>query len=170
MVEELVKMLSKKCDRDTMTIELPYAFQNMVGRDANYEMVTSNTIQPILLSYQHNMVSHSIAYIFVNTGCQDLEYKDHALKKEKTESLYRKYLEFDEVYVFENKSKMEIIDILNDLRLKALEYESETSQDTSRNKKLLALSITWIGFKLQASWHSEHKLILSEVLTEYQSK
>ena len=62
-------MLSKKCDRDTMTIELPYAFQNMVGRDANYEMVTSNTIQPILLSYQHNMVSHSIAYIFVNTGC-----------------------------------------------------------------------------------------------------
>ena len=44
MVEELVKMLGKKCDRDTMTIELPFAFQNMVGKDANYEMVTSNTI------------------------------------------------------------------------------------------------------------------------------
>ena len=83
-------------------------------------------------------------------------------------SLYKKYLEFNEVQVFENKSKQEIIDILNDLKLRALEYESETSQDTGRDKKLLALSITWIGFKLQASWHPEHKLILKDVLAEYE--
>ena len=105
MVEDLTKMLSKKCDRDTMTIELPFAFQNMVGKDAKYEMVTSNTIQPILLSYEYHQVSHSIAYIFLNTGCKELEYKDHKLKKECTLELYEELLEFDEVQVFENKSK-----------------------------------------------------------------
>ena len=94
MVEELVQMLSKKCDRDTMTIELPYAFQNMVGKDANYEIVTSSTIQPILLSYSHNVANHTIAYIFVNTGCKELEYTDHQLKKDCSVELYSKWLEF----------------------------------------------------------------------------
>ena len=54
----------------------------MVGKDANFEMVTSNAIQPILLSYEHNVASHTIAYIFVNTSCKDLKYKDCEEKRE----------------------------------------------------------------------------------------
>ena len=69
----------------------------MIGEDANYEMVTSNTIQPILLSYKNNVASHSVAYIFVNTSCKELEYKDHQLKKELTQELYTKWLEFSKV-------------------------------------------------------------------------
>ena len=54
----------------------------MVGKDANFEMVTSNAIQPILLSYEHNVATHTIAYIFINTKCKDLDYKDVEEKKE----------------------------------------------------------------------------------------
>ena len=28
------------------------------------------------------------------------------------------------------------------------------------------ISITWIGFKLQASWYSDHKIILDEILKD----
>ena len=38
------------------------------------------------------------------------------------------------------------------------------TQETGKN--ILAISITWIGFKLQASWHPEHKQILKEVFEE----
>ena len=124
MVAELAQMLGTKCNRDNMTIELPFAFQNMVGQDANFEMVTSNTIQPILLSYQHNVASHTIAYIFINTKCKDLEYKDIIEKNECMQDLFIKRLKFSDVKIFEDKSKKEILEIFGELRKKACDYET----------------------------------------------
>ena len=39
------------------------------GKDAEFEMVTSNCIQPLRLEYQGKLVTSSIAYIFVATQC-----------------------------------------------------------------------------------------------------
>ena len=39
-------------------------------------MVISNTIQPVKLFYEHNLVTETIAYIFVNEECKTLTYKD----------------------------------------------------------------------------------------------
>ena len=53
--------------RKNLTISFPYAFENLKGSDADFEMVTSNTIQPITLLYQHNIISKRFVTIFVNT-------------------------------------------------------------------------------------------------------
>ena len=44
MVNDVVKVLLTKYNPKTMTIELPYAFDHIKNQDANFEMVTSNTI------------------------------------------------------------------------------------------------------------------------------
>ena len=45
MIAEIVNVLLTKLDRNTLTIQLPQAFEHLKGEDANFEMVTSNTIQ-----------------------------------------------------------------------------------------------------------------------------
>ena len=150
----------KKRNRDTLTIELPKSLEQLKGRDANFEMVTSNTIQPILLSYKHNFVTESIAYIFVNRGCKELEYKAYQDKGKNTEELYKDILKFNQVKVFEDLSKKEIIEQLEGLKTTAEMYEFENDKGT------LVISITWIGFKLQASWFTPHKLLLTKLQKE----
>ena len=44
MVNDIIAVLLKKRSRDTLTIELPKALDHLKGKDANFEMVTSNTI------------------------------------------------------------------------------------------------------------------------------
>ena len=44
MVRDIVKMLTKNFDHDTLTVQLPDSFEQLKGEDANFEMVTSNTI------------------------------------------------------------------------------------------------------------------------------
>ena len=79
------------------------------------------------------------------------------MKRKCIENLYKNLLEFKEVKVFENKTKIEIIEILKELNDKAQEYETITSQDKEQENNILAVSISWIGFKLQCSWNTEHK-------------
>ena len=38
-----------------------------MGNDANFEMVLSNTLQPLRLIYEHNVVTRSIGVVFVHT-------------------------------------------------------------------------------------------------------
>ena len=160
MVNDIIGVLMKKRNRDTLTIELPKSLEQLKGKDANFEMVTSNTIQPILLSYKHNFVTESIAYIFVNSGCKELEYKAYQDKGKNTQKLFKDILEFNQVQVFEDLSKKEIIEQLEDLKNTARHYEFEN------DKGSLAISITWIGFKLQASWFTPHKLLLTKLQKE----
>ena len=44
MVKDIVNTLLEKFDRDTLTIQLPKALEHLKGKDAEFEMVTSNTI------------------------------------------------------------------------------------------------------------------------------
>ena len=97
MVKDVVKVLLTKYDPKTMTIELPNAFEHLKGQDANFEMVTSNTIQPIKLSYSHNIVARSIATIFVNTDCNGLQYIIAEEKGESMQKLFEEVLEYNEV-------------------------------------------------------------------------
>ena len=83
-----------------------------MGRDADFEMVTSNTLQPLNLIFAHNIVTRTIAYIFVNTECQGVTYKNAHERSEKAFELFDGVLEFAEVTVFRNKTKPEVIEKL----------------------------------------------------------
>ena len=53
---------------------MPTVLSQMVNQDAKIELVTSNTLQPMNMILSHNIVTHSIAHIFVNTECKGIEY------------------------------------------------------------------------------------------------
>ena len=44
MVKDIVKMMTRNFNHDNLTLQLPLAFEQLKGEDANFEMVTSNTI------------------------------------------------------------------------------------------------------------------------------
>ena len=44
MVTDVIKTLLNRFDRNELTVSIPDVFDSMKGRDATFEMVTSNTI------------------------------------------------------------------------------------------------------------------------------
>ena len=96
----------------------------------------------------------------MNRGCKELEYKAYQDKGKNSQKLFKDILEFNQVRVFEDLSKKEIIEQLEDLKNTARQYEFENEKGT------LSISITWIGFKLQASWFTPHKLLLTKLQKE----
>ena len=129
-----------------MKIDIPSCFEHLKGEDANFEMVTSNSIQPLNLVYHHNLVTWSIAYIFVNTDCNGFNYVLADTKRTQMELLFKEELNFGNVQVFENLTKNAIIDKLGDLKNIATEFEQKCNY--KRDKPILAISISWIGHKL----------------------
>ena len=93
----------------------------------------------------------------MNRGCKELEYKAYENKCKNTEELYKDILKFNQVRVFEDLSKKEIIEQLEDLKNTAMQYEFENDKGT------LAILISWIGFKLQGSWFTPHRLLLTKL-------
>ena len=82
-------------------------------------MMVSNTLQPLNLLYGHNLVTDSIAYIFVNTESKGLPFKNAVGRGKYAEQLFKEILEFKHVEVFTNLTKVEIIEKLNFLQNEA---------------------------------------------------
>ena len=70
MVHELMQLMRQRYNRDTLCLKLPDSFEHLQAEDAEFEMVTSNTIQSTMLIYNHNIVTKKIVYIFVNSAIQ----------------------------------------------------------------------------------------------------
>ena len=44
MVKDISNTLINRFDRNTLSLKIPAAFEHLKGNDANFEMVTSNTL------------------------------------------------------------------------------------------------------------------------------
>ena len=66
MVQDIVKSFETNLNRDNLSVQIPDVFERLKGKDVKFEMVSSNTCQPLNLFYNHNIVTDSIAFIFVN--------------------------------------------------------------------------------------------------------
>ena len=64
---DVVDLLLQRYNRVTFSVQFPQCFDDLKGRDANFEMVASNTLQPLKLVYNYNVVTRKVARIFVNT-------------------------------------------------------------------------------------------------------
>ena len=69
------------------------------------EMTISNTVQPLKLFREHQVVSDSIAYVFVYTKSKDLVYKNSKQRGDEAFLLFKNVLEFKKVEVFTNYTK-----------------------------------------------------------------
>ena len=67
MCKEISNRFLDDFDKDKMVCTFPDIMSNLVGNDASFEMVLSNTLQTMLMTYSHNEVSQTRAVIFVTT-------------------------------------------------------------------------------------------------------
>ena len=74
MIMDVVGILISEYSRETFTVEFVKCFDDLKGSDANFEMIQSNTLQPVKLVYKDNIASKTIACIFVHTKSKDLKY------------------------------------------------------------------------------------------------
>ena len=110
-------------DRDNLSLYIPNVFESLKSVDANFEMVTSNLLQPLTLFFTDNIVTSSIAYIFMNTHCKGLQYIDAKQIGKQAYSLFKDILEFQTVIVCEDRCKLEIINCLNEVTKYAQRFE-----------------------------------------------
>ena len=82
MVSEVAQIMHSRFDPVNFSIKIPVIFDQLKGEDASFEMVVSNDIQPLRLFYSDNIITHSRAVIFVNTGINRLADIDEEQFKE----------------------------------------------------------------------------------------
>ena len=57
MVQEIVKAFENNYDKNNLTLSLPQVFKQITSKDSKLELVTTNTLCPINLTYSHNFVT-----------------------------------------------------------------------------------------------------------------
>ena len=97
MVDEIVEAFESYYDKDQLTLKFPEVFAQMVNKDANIELVVSNTLQPMNLVMYQNKIRKSIAHIFINSECLGFQYHDLKQKSDDAAILFSKILEIEEV-------------------------------------------------------------------------
>ena len=90
MIKEIISVFETKFDPATLMLKIPEAFERLKGEDAQFEMVTSNTIQTLQLEYQDRIVTKSQAIIFVNTEINKLASLTKEEKKEEVIKFHEK--------------------------------------------------------------------------------
>ena len=68
MIFDVQQALIHKFNKETLTLEFPNICDHLQGKDANFEMITSNSTKVLRLTYHHNVVKEARAYIFVSTS------------------------------------------------------------------------------------------------------
>lgn len=66
MVSDIAVIFEHQYEKDFLTLLIPACFEDLTSKDANMEMMVSNTIQPMRLPYISNVVTHAIGIIFVD--------------------------------------------------------------------------------------------------------
>ena len=67
------------------------------------------------LFYSHNLITQTTAYIFVNTECKGIAYKDAEVRGNAAVSLFQDVLEYKNVQVFTDLDKGKVIEKLDEL-------------------------------------------------------
>lgn len=151
MVTNLLEHLRTRQDKATLCVEFPTVLYQMKGDDENLELSASHTIQTLRLYHKDSLYKHyfartaakAIGVVFINACSRDLEYKPYGVTIEaelsSTTQLFEA-LQIEDVRVFENCSKPEIIE-----QFKLLEEEAAIFEVEHREGEVLAIIVRWIG-------------------------
>ena len=102
MVREFTKTMLEKYETVNFTLTLSQVFEDLYSADANFEMASSNTVQPLKMFYRYNIVTHKIGVIFVH-GTKLDRFIRKGIKPAK--DLLKEHLEFDDVTIWKDLSK-----------------------------------------------------------------
>ena len=93
MISEFFDHMLNNLERVTFTCSFPEFLNDMKSADSKLELVHSNTLKEIKFIYKHNIVTKSIAVIFVNTYLFG-DNKKFVAKGEKASLLFKSVLKF----------------------------------------------------------------------------
>ena len=71
MMFDISFALLKGCSAD-FTCEFPDVLESLTGTDVNFELVTSATLRPLKLFYEHNVARVLRGYVFVQEHLDDV--------------------------------------------------------------------------------------------------
>ena len=134
MVKEFTEALFDKVEKTNYSVVIPQAFDNLYSNDANFEMASSNNIQPLKLFFLYNIVTHKISVVFVH-GCKS-DYGKYFLEwLEKAVDLLENFLKFSDVKVFKDLSKSQVIEKLDLIQCEAEDFEQQKSKPDADNNE-----------------------------------
>ena len=91
MIEDISRELLGSVDPETHLIKLPDALENLIGRDAQFEMSKPTNLSPITLRYEHFEITKSIGLIFTSRYVDSMKH----LSEEEQNTIMKKYLKND---------------------------------------------------------------------------
>ena len=138
-------------DKTTFSVQFIDCFDDLKGSDANFEMVASNTLQPVRLIYSHNIATSKIAVIFSSSKLFNSKEVYATERAEVQRQIFKDILEFDEVTVHNDPSKADMIKELNALKKRSDEFEK-----TRGDKDVLAIAVINIGYFLDLETDLTH--------------
>ena len=107
MVFAFIKTIVDNIDMCKFTVELPACWDSINTKDANFEIIQSNTFHSLKLHYFHNIVTQTLGIVFVNA----LRLSEQKITKaHAARDLLKETLKFDEVRLYVNLSKCQIIE------------------------------------------------------------
>ena len=137
MVKQIIDVFTNNYERKHFTLTVPKAFDYLM----DVEKVASSTIKPLRLVYKLHKMSQGVAAIFVNKS------EDPAcVKKAMTaRSLFEGVFKFDQVTTYYDLSKGQIVQILNLLHMKAIDFEAAKVGFPKKEFDTLVIAIVNIG-------------------------
>ena len=169
MVDEVAAIVLERYEKVNFGLCIPRCFDDLKSKDANFETSQSNTLQPLILFYTNNIVSETVCAIFVHTKVKNLNYIEAEERGNWQMELFRDVLEFkkEEVNIYKDKSKKEIIEILGKLKARADKFQEE-----KEDNKVLAIAVINIGFCLDLDYqpHTEIANQANYVAPDYSTK
>ena len=110
MVNDVTDAMKHLFDKKKLVLEIPIVFENLKGRDANFEMTSSSTLQKLELPYRNNIASQSKGIVFVTDGierpgCETLVYDNAGKNGDMAYSMLKNTFKFDSVELIENPTK-----------------------------------------------------------------
>ena len=134
MCADLKQALLTNFDKINLTADIPSIFSGLVGKDANFEISASNTLQNLKLFYEDNLVNKMFAVIFAHTeilgrilGRKEVptyQYRDAMDRAEKVKKMLVEVLNVEDTVICKNFSKKQMIDKFTELTEKANTYVS----------------------------------------------
>ena len=156
IVQEVANILINSFEKTSFVLQVPDCFDDLNVRNEYYKIVSPRKLQPLRLIYSYNVVTSSVAAIFVHTKANDLAYTGVDDRAMMQYLLFKFVLEFNEVKVYIDEPKEEIIDILDQLKERAEDFRVDKAK-----MNLLAIAIVNVGYFLNLEY-PQHMTVVNE--------
>ena len=109
-VRDFINLLMNRLHQETLSVQFPDVLLQLQGASENLEMLASNTICPVKLFYNHNIVTHTECAIFVNTHTRGLTWDKAQWKGKVIEKLFKDTFQFQSIQVLTDLTRRMMVD------------------------------------------------------------